>query len=58
MQYKLITALAAALGATQAVAVSHGDSQVVDGVAIRWQQLAQGVFTGVPEDEWDDKGMQ
>lgn len=57
MQYKLVTALAAVLGATQVAAMSHGDSEVVDGSPIRWQQLAQGVFTGVPEEEWDDKGI-
>lgn len=56
MQYRLITAIAAVLGVTQAAAITHGDKQTVDGTEIRWQQLAQGVFTGVPADKWDDKG--
>ncbi|KAM0541960.1 hypothetical protein ACHAPJ_013022 [Fusarium lateritium] len=26
-----------------------------DGKVIKWQQLAEGVFTGIPAEKWDDK---
>lgn len=55
MQYKLVTVLAAALGATQVATYSHGEESEFNGLAVRWQQLARGVFTGVPVEEWDSK---
>ncbi|KAF5000211.1 hypothetical protein FGRMN_1932 [Fusarium graminum] len=33
----------------------HGERGESDGKAIKWQQLAQGVFTGVPAKDWNDK---
>jgi hypothetical protein len=53
---KLVPALAVAIGATQAAAYRHGEVAEVSGKTFRWQQLAEGVFTGVPIDEWDDNG--
>lgn len=57
MQYKLITVLAAAMGITQAAARTHGERSEINGVDVRWQQLARGVFTGVAANEWNDKRM-
>lgn len=55
MQYSLLTALAFA--ATQATALTHGEKgQDRDGAPIVWQQVAQGIFHGVPEADWDPKG--
>lgn len=54
MQYKLATLIAVSLGATQALAYTHGERSEYNGKEIRWQQLADDVFTGVPADEWDD----
>ncbi|KAF5672289.1 hypothetical protein FHETE_3787 [Fusarium heterosporum] len=55
MQYKFATLVAVGLAAMQAVAYSHGEQGEFDGKAIKWQQLAQGVFTGVPAKDWNDK---
>jgi len=51
---KLVPALAVAIGATQAAAFYHGEVDEISGQVIRWQQLAEGVFTGVPVEKWDD----
>lgn len=56
------------LGATLVVATAatdfdtsrghfHGKLDEFNGKPVRWHQLAQGVFTGVNPDEWDDNGM-
>ncbi|KAF9771673.1 hypothetical protein IL306_010681 [Fusarium sp. DS 682] len=55
MQYKLETLIAVCLAATQTVAYSHGEQGEFEGKAIKWQQLAEGIFTGVPAENWDDK---
>jgi hypothetical protein len=55
MQYKLVTLIAIGLGATQTMAYSHGEEGQVNGKPIKWQQLAEGVFTGVPAEQWNDK---
>ncbi|KAK6083164.1 hypothetical protein SCUP234_03992 [Seiridium cupressi] len=44
-----------AWGMASTVALQHGDYYYNDGLAIRYQQLARDVFTGVPVHEWDDK---
>jgi hypothetical protein len=51
-----LTAIALACSATTAVAVSHGQFAEYDGKVVRYQQLAPGVFTGIPVDEWNDTG--
>ncbi|KAF4463779.1 hypothetical protein FALBO_9401 [Fusarium albosuccineum] len=56
MQFKqLIVAAAVALGAGQVAATVHGELGDHNGLAIRWHQLAKGVYTGVPAHKWDDK---
>ncbi|KAF4345886.1 hypothetical protein FBEOM_177 [Fusarium beomiforme] len=55
MQYKLEILIAVCLAATQTAAYSHGEQGQFEGKAIKWQQLAEGVFTGVPAEQWDDK---
>ncbi|KAF4966731.1 hypothetical protein FSARC_5596 [Fusarium sarcochroum] len=55
MQYKLETLIAVGLAAMQAIAYSHGEQTEFDGKVIKWQQLAEGVFTGIPAEQWDDK---
>lgn len=50
-------AVALTLGTSQVSAASHGEVEDYDGGKIRWQQVAKGVFTGVPADQWDDNGM-
>lgn len=55
MQYSLLAALACA--ATSATALTHGEKgQDRTGAPIIWQQVAQGVFHAVLEDDWDPKG--
>lgn len=51
----LTAVVAGLLGAQGALAVKHGEISEFDGKTVRWQELAKGVFTGVPENEWDDK---
>lgn len=55
MHYRLATLIAFALAATQTIAYSHGEEGEFNGKAIKWQQLAEGIFTGVPAEKWDDK---
>ncbi|KAH6969230.1 hypothetical protein DER45DRAFT_589716 [Fusarium avenaceum] len=55
MHYKLATLVAVGLTAMQTIAYSHGEEGKFNGKAIKWQQLAEGVFTGVPAEKWDDK---
>ncbi|KAM0342902.1 hypothetical protein ACHAPU_009106 [Fusarium lateritium] len=55
MQYKLATLIAVGLATMQTVAYSHGEQGKFDGKSIKWQQLAQGVFTGVPAKDWNEK---
>lgn len=47
-------AIAAMLGAQGAFGISHGEVSEYYGKNVRWQELAKGIFTGVPEEEWDD----
>lgn len=54
----LTAVVAGLLGAQGALAVKHGEISEFDGKNVRWQELAKGVFTGVPESEWDDKRKQ
>lgn len=56
MMYKTMIAGAAAAFFGTAQAVSHGDVQAYGDGNIRWQQVGDGLFTGVPESEWDDAG--
>lgn len=60
MMYKsLISAAAAAfIGSVGVSAVSHGEVAAYGDGNIRWQQVGEGMFTGIPEDEWDDAGKQ
>ncbi|KAF5655653.1 hypothetical protein FHETE_11158, partial [Fusarium heterosporum] len=51
----LAGAMAFFLGAQGALALNHGEVTEFDGKNFRWQELAKGVFTGVPEDKWDEK---
>ncbi|KAJ3543272.1 hypothetical protein NM208_g3656 [Fusarium decemcellulare] len=51
----LTGAAALVLGAQGVFGISHGELAEYNGKNIRWHELAKGVFTGVPEDEWDDK---
>jgi hypothetical protein len=55
MYCKLATLIAIGLAATQTIAYSHGEQSEFNGKAIKWQQLAEGIFTGIPADMWDDK---
>lgn len=57
MHYKLAVLISMGLSATQTIAYSHGEQGEFNGKAIKWQQLAEGVFTGVPAEEWDNKGI-
>lgn len=50
----LTCAVAVALGAQEALSVAHGDISEFDGNDVRWQEIAKGVFTGVPREKWDD----
>ncbi|KAL2827814.1 hypothetical protein BDW59DRAFT_160123 [Aspergillus cavernicola] len=34
--------------------VGHGDETVLDGETWKWQQIALGIFVGIPKAEWDD----
>ncbi|KAH6970217.1 hypothetical protein DER45DRAFT_640289 [Fusarium avenaceum] len=53
---RLLTgAMALFLGAQGAFALNHGEVTEFDGKNVRWQELAKGMFTGVPEDKWDEK---
>ncbi|KAF5008742.1 hypothetical protein FDECE_4979 [Fusarium decemcellulare] len=55
MQYSMIFYyITAVFCAAQAAALSHGEDADYHGKSVRWQQLAQGIFVGVPVDEWDD----
>ncbi|KAH7263770.1 hypothetical protein BKA59DRAFT_506786 [Fusarium tricinctum] len=49
------SAMALFLGAQGALALNHGEVTEFDGKNVRWQELAKGIFTGVPEDKWDEK---
>ncbi|KAM0238416.1 hypothetical protein ACHAP5_008606 [Fusarium lateritium] len=51
----LAGAIAILLGGQGASALNHGEITEFDGKNVRWQELAKGIFTGVPEDEWDEK---
>lgn len=51
----LAGAMALFLGAQGAFALNHGEVTEFDGKNVRWQELAKGIFTGVPEDKWDEK---
>ncbi|KAF4450123.1 hypothetical protein F53441_6722 [Fusarium austroafricanum] len=51
----LTGAMAILLGTQGAFGLSHGEISEFNGKNVRWQELAKGVFTGVPENEWDDK---
>ncbi|KAI1081810.1 hypothetical protein F5B20DRAFT_58244 [Whalleya microplaca] len=56
MQFKqLITAFAVMCGASMTLAQEHGEFADHNGLVIRYHQLARGVWTGVPADEWDDE---
>lgn len=44
------------LSATKVVAIEHGDVTVYKGGEVKWQQLGQGMWTGIPLDEWDEGG--
>ncbi|KIL95721.1 hypothetical protein FAVG1_00459 [Fusarium avenaceum] len=55
MHYELATLVAVGLTAMQTIAYSHGEEGEFNGKAIKWQQLAEGVFTGVPAEKWNDK---
>ncbi|KAF5712422.1 hypothetical protein FMUND_8517 [Fusarium mundagurra] len=53
---RFLTAVVAGLLGVQGVlGVKHGEVSEFDGKNVRWQELAKGVFTGIPENEWDDK---
>ncbi|KAK9414998.1 hypothetical protein SUNI508_10603 [Seiridium unicorne] len=39
---------------TSVAAIQHGDTGEHLGLQIRWHQLGQGVFTGVPDSEWNE----
>lgn len=52
-----LTAIALACSASTVVAVSHGQFAEYDGKVVRYQQLAPGVFTGIPVDEWNETSM-
>ncbi|OTA52375.1 hypothetical protein K449DRAFT_403015 [Hypoxylon sp. EC38] len=60
MQYKqLISAVAVfASTAVATLALEHGEYADHNGLVIRYRQLAPGIFTGVPADEWDDSVHQ
>lgn len=60
MLSKHIISVAAAtlFGLIQASGVSHGDVGEYDGNVIRWHQRAEGVFTAVDDEEWDDHGTK
>lgn len=48
----------AALLSVQGVwATQHGEAFNMEGKDYRWQEIADGVFTGVPEAEWSDRGQ-
>ncbi|KAJ4249168.1 hypothetical protein NW762_012503 [Fusarium torreyae] len=51
----LISATARFLRSQGAFALNHGEVTEFDCKNVRWQELTKGVFTGVPEDKWDDK---
>ncbi|KAF5022457.1 hypothetical protein F66182_5493 [Fusarium sp. NRRL 66182] len=51
----LSCAVAVVLGARQVLGITHGQVSEFAGKKVRWQELAEGVFTGVPEDKWDDR---
>ncbi|KAG5743464.1 hypothetical protein H9Q70_013819 [Fusarium xylarioides] len=51
----LTAVVAGLLGAQGVLGVKHGEISEFDGKNVRWQELAKGVFTGIPEREWDDK---
>lgn len=59
MQHKgvVFMALSAVFSAHTIAGIAHGEVSEFGGKNVRWQQLAEGVFTGVPEHEWDDKSM-
>lgn len=46
----------AALATTAVVAIEHGELGEFHGVKYRWHQLAQGHYTGVVPEDWDEKG--
>ncbi|KAF4473001.1 hypothetical protein FALBO_109 [Fusarium albosuccineum] len=50
----LAGAVAVVLGTQGALGISHGEVGEFNGKNFRWQELAKGIFTGVPEEEWDD----
>jgi hypothetical protein len=54
----LIGAMAVAFGAQGVVGVSHGELTDYNGKKVRWHELAEGIFTGVPDQDWDEKGKK
>ncbi|KAF4496665.1 hypothetical protein FAGAP_7156 [Fusarium agapanthi] len=53
---RFVTAVVAGLlGAQRVFGINHGKISEFDGKSVRWQELAKAVFTGVPENEWDDR---
>lgn len=57
MHFKLSTTAIVAAFATTAIGMIHGEIAEHGGKEYRFQQLAPGMFTGVPADEWDSLGM-
>lgn len=51
---QFIAVAAVALGASMAVATTHGELVEANGVQYRYKQLANGFFTGIPVHEWDE----
>ncbi|KAM0337832.1 hypothetical protein ACHAPU_011501 [Fusarium lateritium] len=51
----LTGALAIGFGAQEVLGLSHGKLTEYNGKTVRWQELAEGFFTGVPAETWDDK---
>lgn len=54
MKCSIIALTSLALAASQATAYKHGEEGEFNGLQVRWHQLAEGVFQGVPRDTWDD----
>lgn len=52
----LSTAAIAAFSATKVATVEHGDVTAYDGVEVKWQQLGERIWTGIPVDEWNEDG--
>ncbi|KAF5004998.1 hypothetical protein FDECE_8523 [Fusarium decemcellulare] len=48
------SAVAVVLGSQGVFGISNGEVGEFNGKNIRWQELAKGIFTGVPEEEWDN----